>query len=220
MKLTYFNIKGAGEPIRLACALNQVDFEDVRVSSEEWQKIKPSSKFGQLPMFELDDGTVMAQSCAILRYVGSCGNGKALPTDPLDRFKVDEALELCVEFGIAWGPCLYMFWTPEKYGFENGYGDTEEGKARRKAMREYFVGNTLKDYAAKFTKMIVDNGGFLAGATPSIADCHLVPRLEGLTAGYIDDVPPTCLDAYPELQAYISRFNSVPEVATYLNKDK
>ncbi len=219
MKLIYFDIKGAGEPIRLAAALNGVQYEDVRIKMEDWRnELKPKSKFGQLPMLELDDGTVMAQSGAILRYVGSLGNGNSYAADALQRFKIDEAYDLSLEFGTAWSPCLYMFWSPEKYGFESGYGETDDAKARRTTMRKYFVEHTLKDYAAKFEKLVKENGGFLAGDKPSIADCHLVPRLESLTAGFIDDVPTTCLDPYPELKAYISRFNSTPEIAAYLKK--
>ena len=45
-KLTYFNIEGSVEKVRLAFVLNGVDFEDVRLNWEEWLKIKSTAKFG------------------------------------------------------------------------------------------------------------------------------------------------------------------------------
>lgn len=41
-KLTYFNVKALGEPSRLLMSYGNIDFEDVRVSDEEWPKVKPS----------------------------------------------------------------------------------------------------------------------------------------------------------------------------------
>lgn len=39
-KLTYFNVQGVSEPIRYLFAYAGVDFEDDRVESEDWPKIK------------------------------------------------------------------------------------------------------------------------------------------------------------------------------------
>lgn len=44
-KLTYFNIKGLGEPIRYIFAYAGQSYEDFRVSNEEWPSIKPSRFF-------------------------------------------------------------------------------------------------------------------------------------------------------------------------------
>jgi hypothetical protein len=41
-KLIYFEGKGYGEPIRLALTVAGQEFEDVRYSREEWEKVKPS----------------------------------------------------------------------------------------------------------------------------------------------------------------------------------
>ncbi|EDV25617.1 expressed hypothetical protein [Trichoplax adhaerens] len=69
-RLTYFNSRGRGEIIRYLFALAGVPYEDVRVTSEEWKKMKSDSKapFGQLPMLEVDD-KVLCQSHAIAAYL-------------------------------------------------------------------------------------------------------------------------------------------------------
>lgn len=42
-KLTYFDIKGLGEPVRLLLAYGGQEFEDIRISMEEWPALKPSN---------------------------------------------------------------------------------------------------------------------------------------------------------------------------------
>lgn len=44
--LTYFDIRGKAEVIRLMFAASGVEFEDKRIAVEDWSKIKPS-KFAQ-----------------------------------------------------------------------------------------------------------------------------------------------------------------------------
>jgi hypothetical protein len=41
-KLLYFDGKGRGEPIRLLFHIIGVEFEDVRLSDEEWETVKQS----------------------------------------------------------------------------------------------------------------------------------------------------------------------------------
>lgn len=43
-KLCYFDLKGLAEPIRLMFAYGGINYEDVRIQSEEWPTIKPSMK--------------------------------------------------------------------------------------------------------------------------------------------------------------------------------
>jgi len=46
-KLIYFDARGNVEPARLCFKQAEVEFEDVRVSREEWQNMK-SGKYGSL----------------------------------------------------------------------------------------------------------------------------------------------------------------------------
>ena len=49
-----------------------IQYEDIRPAFAEWTELKASGKcpFGQLPLLELDDGTVLAQAFPILNYIG------------------------------------------------------------------------------------------------------------------------------------------------------
>lgn len=41
-KLTYFNFKGYGEPLRFLLSYLNAEFEDNRIEFEQWPSIKPS----------------------------------------------------------------------------------------------------------------------------------------------------------------------------------
>merc|ERR1712008_615869 len=57
-----------GEIIRLLLAAGNIDYEDKRVSFEEWPAMKPTTTFGQMPMLYWD-GEELAQSMAITRFI-------------------------------------------------------------------------------------------------------------------------------------------------------
>ncbi len=70
--LTYFDLYGRGEAIRMALVHSKTDFEDSRVTGASWAAFKASGKCnnGQVPVLEVC-GKAMNQSEAILRFVGS-----------------------------------------------------------------------------------------------------------------------------------------------------
>jgi len=71
LKLTYFDIQGVAEKVRLALVLGKIPFEDVRVQMADWPALKASTPYGQLPMMSIDGAEPMAQSDAMLRYAGT-----------------------------------------------------------------------------------------------------------------------------------------------------
>ena len=60
-RLTYFDLRGRAEAIRVLLHATQTEFEDRRVvEADEWGALKPELPFGGLPIFEtggvLEDG--------------------------------------------------------------------------------------------------------------------------------------------------------------------
>uniref|UniRef100_A0A914ZKW7 GST N-terminal domain-containing protein n=1 Tax=Parascaris univalens TaxID=6257 RepID=A0A914ZKW7_PARUN len=54
--LIYFDIRGLAEQIRLLLTDNRIPFDEIRIKSEdEWNEIKESFVFGQLPCLKDDD---------------------------------------------------------------------------------------------------------------------------------------------------------------------
>jgi hypothetical protein len=64
-KLSYFNVKALGEPIRFLLSYGGVEFEDHRFEGDEWAKLKPckSSHIIGFTLTTYMDGVV---GCAFL----------------------------------------------------------------------------------------------------------------------------------------------------------
>ncbi|GBG30259.1 Glutathione S-transferase [Hondaea fermentalgiana] len=221
IKLTYFDMGGTAEKVRLAFILNGVDFEDERLKNDEWAELKPKVKFGQLPILQLDDGPVYAQSDALLRLAATMGKAKLMPEDPMEQLKVNEAMGLTDDIFRSVTPSFFMGFAPERFGFAEGFHTTDEGKAKVKAMRETWLAEEAPKLMAMVSALLEANGpsGFLASKDgPTIADCHMVSLLRMMQSGNVDHFPASCFDKYEAVGAYMKRFLAIPEVAKWYSK--
>lgn len=157
-KLTYFNIQGAAEKVRLAFVLAGVAFEDVRITGEEWATLKPTTKFGQLPMLNID-GVEFAQSGAMVRYVARLGDGSLAPTDPIAELKLNEIIGLSEDMDRAFGPCLYFAIRPTMFGLDAEYNKTPEGQEHIRKLRVKFVEEQLPVFMEQYTRFLASTGG-------------------------------------------------------------
>jgi glutathione S-transferase len=217
IKLTYFNIQGVAEKVRLALVLAGIPFEDVRVSNAEWGAMKLSTPYGQLPLMEIDGGKLIAQSEAMLRYVGSLATAKGIPlyptSDPDRLLAIEEACGLIGDLQREWRvPVGIGFQDPTLYGYPPDFRGTEAHSAVVKAVRAKFCTEELPKYMGFLSKRLSASGGFLCGAEPTIADCSLVPVLARFISGGVDHVPRDCLEPYPEVVAYLQRFMAIEAV--------
>ena len=92
--LTYLDIKGFAEPIRLTLHIGKIPFEDRRVSYEEVARMRSDEElpFGQVPVIEINGGKNRSQSAALLRWAGK--KAGLYPLADLDaQLAVDEAME-------------------------------------------------------------------------------------------------------------------------------
>jgi len=203
IKLTYFDIEGVAEPIRLALLLSGLEFEDDRISFKDWSTLKQTLPYGQVPVMTIDGGEMKTQSGAMLRWVGS--QGKLYPSDKL--YDIEEAIGLIGDVQNSWSPSLYMAMRPEKFGYAQGYNKSEEGMEQIKTMRQNWIANELPKYLKYISDMIDKHGGkWIAAEEPTIADCLAVPFLRRFTVGGIDHVDADCLTCYPKIVEYIERF--------------
>ena len=216
IKLTYFDIEGAAEPVRLALVLSGTEFEDDRVKFPDWAALKPKTPNGQLPIMQIgDDPQMRTQSSAMLRMVGAeySPDGSLYPRDKL--YDVEEVLGLLDDAKRDWTPSLYIGMAPTKFGYPQDFNKTDEGKALVKKMREEFVQEKLTHYLDQLTKLLEKSGDkwLVAGCdNPTIADCAWVPFLRNYTRGHIDHVDVKCLDTHPKIVEYVKRFCDLPSI--------
>lgn len=173
---SYFDIAGVAEKVRLTCVVGKLPFNDVRVSFEQWPKLKPTSKFGQLPMMEVD-GTTVAQSSAMLNYVGKVTG--MYPSEPKKALKVDEVIGLHEDLWGAIRPSILVMRDPKL--------SQKEAQRRQAEMRKELADEKIPAILGFFEKMLAENGtGFFVGSTPTTADIAVYTQLRALQAGYLD----------------------------------
>ena len=88
--LHYFFLYARAEPIRMALWKAGVEFNDNKVTGESWAALKASGKlpFGQIPVLEFADGTVLSQQNVIESYIGE--KYGLVPADLFENAKARE----------------------------------------------------------------------------------------------------------------------------------
>jgi len=179
-KLTYFDAPmSRGEECRLALHLAGVDFEDHRIPRSDWPALKPRTPFGGLPTLEVDGRPVLAQSNAILVYVG-----RQHDLHPRDDFEAarHEAMMCHVEdLRAAVGPTLRI-------------QDPAEKKRAREALAEGY----LPAWGGCAERQIGD-GPFFGGPKLHVVDLKIFIAVRWLSAGTVDHIPATIFAPFPRL---------------------
>jgi glutathione S-transferase len=198
-KLYYFDAPiSRGEECRLAFSCAGLDFEDVRLSRDTWtRELKPTSPFGSLPWVEVD-GERLAQSNAILGWIGAQSN--LLPKDPFEAARHVAMMSAVEDLRQKISPTLRI---------------TEE-EAKKKARAE-LAATTIPQWAAYVEKQLGD-GPFFGGKTLSVADIKLHMLVRWLTSGALDHVPPTVLDGFPKLKSLSAAVAEHPGVKAWREK--
>ncbi|CAB9525929.1 S-transferase class-mu 28 kDa isozyme [Seminavis robusta] len=207
IKLTYFGIEAAAEPIRLALVLSGQEFEDERIAFPDWKELKPKTPYGSLPLMTIDDGPVKTQSMAMLRWVGATCSDTLYPRDKL--YDVEEALGVVDDMKKSFEPAMYINMMPQSFGYPEGFGKTDEGKEKIKKLRTEWVEKELPKFLGRLEGLLDKSGGkwLVAGLdNPTIADCHAVVFLRSLTRGHVDYVNTQCLEVNPKVVSYVKRF--------------
>jgi glutathione S-transferase len=139
--------------------LETVDIVSGKNRTAEFLKKNP---LGGLPVLELDDGTCLTESLAIIEYLEELHpTPPMIGTSPLERARIHELERIC-EFGVL-GAIATIFQNTSPF-FAQRVKQTAEaadnGRARLAAV-------------AKIVDAKIDSRPFVAGERPTIADCTL-----------------------------------------------
>ncbi len=191
-KLTYFDTATSrGEECRLALHAAGLPFEDERLGREQWIARKASTPFGALPVLTVD-GRQLAQSNAILRFIGS--QHGLHPAEPFEAALHESLLGAVEDLRGRMGPILRI------------KDEAEKKRARQEAAEGY-----LQDWAAAVQRHIA-TGPYLAGAKLCVADLKLFVAVGAYLKGTIDYVPTDVFAAFPKLLRLVDAVKQHPRV--------
>jgi glutathione S-transferase len=172
--------------VRFLLAELGLDYEsrEVPLSQPRPDWYLAQNPLGGVPTLD-DDGLVMAESNAILRYLaGREGRADLYPVEPARRARVDQFLD---RFALTFRAAFFQV-EREALGFvpELGMG-AKEGDFEAARAKEQAVAGTV----ALFESLVADNGTILGAFT--IADCCAAPVIYRTTNTKMDMTP------YPKL---------------------
>ncbi len=194
-RLTYFDFSASrGLECRLAMHLAGVDFEDNRISFDQWSQLKPTTPYGSLPMLERDGEPVLGQCNAILAYIG-----RQYGLHPKDPWKaaMHEAIFNYVESYRAIAQKV-----------------TSKDEAEKKQLREEFAAGYLQTWAKSLESQI--EGPFFEGDEIHIADIKVYTIVQSIVGGKIDYVTAASFEPFPKLLALHAAVHSHPKVAEWV----
>ncbi|EYC01084.1 hypothetical protein Y032_0110g150 [Ancylostoma ceylanicum] len=195
-KLTYFNGRGRAECARQLFALADQKYEDVRLTHEEFPKIKPNMPFGQLPVLD-EDGKQLAQSNAINRYLAR-KFGFAGKT-PFEEAVVDSLADQYTDYSFEIKPYVYTVFGVKKFGKLDNLKKDVLLPARDK-----FFG-----FLTKFLKK--NSSGFLVGDSVTWVDLLIAEHVSSMQSKV-----PEYLEGFPEVKAHMEKVHSIPKIKKWI----
>mgnify|MGYP001817972369 CR=1 FL=1 len=196
-KLTYFDFDGGrGEPIRIAFHSAGIEFEDHRISFQEFMESRESMRFTCSPTLAID-GVVVTQSNGMLRYVGKAAG--LYPEDPLQALYADEAMGAVEDM---------LHQLVKTFGLEG-----DELKAAREELADGWLTVFVKGLGE-----ILERGGneYFADNRLTVADLKVYVQIAHIRSGHLDYVPADFVDKLaPNLAAHADRIADEAIVKAY-----
>lgn len=196
-KLSYFNLRGRGELIRLVFAAAGVAYEDVRVTRDEWPALKPNTPFGQIPILEID-GKTFCQSNAIARYLAR--KFKLAGKTDLEELQVDMIID-CFE-DIAKPVLAARF---------------ESDETRKATLQKKLSEEQLPTFLENLEKILKSNNGgdgFFVGNELTWADLAFLAVYGWIKLSGNESL----IDKHSKLKALKDRVEAVPKIAAWIAK--
>lgn len=191
-RLTYFNLRGRAESIRLFLHANEIEFDDHRVDSfHEWATLKPTLPFTGLPIYE-SSGLRVCESHAILRHLHR--------TQSLTAPNEKHAVELDTTEEV-FAEAREDYW---RFAWIQNYYDH----------LEKYAAETLRPRLNNFSRWLDRNqaeANWWVGDEISYVDCIAYCYLDEVDAFF-----PSVFAEFEELLEFHLTFSSQPGISDYL----
>ncbi|XP_004582018.2 glutathione S-transferase Mu 4 [Ochotona princeps] len=198
--LGYWDIRGLAHAIRLLLEYTDTSYEEKRYTMgdapdydrSQWlsEKFKLGLDFPNLPY--LIDGThKLTQSNAILRYLGRKHNLCGETEEEKIRVDILENQAMDVSNQLA-AVCYSPDFEKQKPEYLKGIPDMLKQFSQFLGDQLWFAGNKIT---------------FVDFLTYDVLDLHCV-------------FVPSCLEAFPNLKAFVSRFEDLPKISAYIKSSR
>ncbi|KAL7738028.1 hypothetical protein ACLKA6_006381 [Drosophila palustris] len=192
--LFYFNVKALAEPLRYLFAYGAIEYEDVRVTRDEWPALKPTMPMGQMPVLEVD-GKRVHQSISMARFlaktVGLCGS------TPWEDLQIDIVVDTINDFRLKIAVVSYE---PE-----------DEIKEKKLVTLNAEV---IPFYLEKLEQTVKDNDGHLALGKLTWADVYFAGICDYMNYMVKRDL----LEPYPALRGVVDAINALEPIKAWIEK--
>ena len=199
-KLTYFDINGGrGEVLRIAFHAAKIEFEDHRISFQQFGSLRDEIRFKAVPVLEIN-GEQVTQSDGLCRYIGRMAG--LYPTDPLQAMYCDEVTGALEDL---------THYTVQTFGLE---GDDLI------AARKKLVDTRISVFLIGLQGLLERGGGeYFADGQLTIADLRAFVQTRALSSGHLDHVPADIVQRLaPALVEHEKRVSKDSRVVAYYSR--
>jgi len=200
ISLIYFDFPfWRAEIARLSLFIGNIEFEDVRITSDEFQRVKSNGQldngvkipFNQLPCLVVDNISI-AQTGGIARFCGKLAN--LYPqNDNLEAAKIDQFIDIATDL-------------------------TELiSKTKVEDRKNLSVGELARKLSILNKSMELSNG-YLVGNTISIADIAIWRLMGWITSGSLDGIPLDILKGHNNISKICLLVDKHPKVNEWIDK--
>ncbi|GJQ79485.1 hypothetical protein Trydic_g16338 [Trypoxylus dichotomus] len=194
IKLIYFDLRGRGEVIRYLLKYGGIEFQDIRITAEDWPKVKPTLPFGQLPIYE-EYGKASNQTIAIARYLAK--KIKLAGTNDREDVELDALVDTINDL------------LQKVADFYH-----EKDSERKEQLKKSILTETIPFYLSRFEDIAKKNFGFLAFGRLTWADFFFTATTEIMDAMTETNL----LKDYPQLQSVTSNVTDLAVINEWREK--
>ena len=195
LKLVYFKMRALAEAPQLLLNYCKINYEYIMSwdhFDDEWSNVKPKLAFKQLPMMEVEDGTQICQSIAILHYIESLGGLKI--SDPLMAAEAMAVLQSSQELFAPLNPTV-------------NFAVGQDFKNKRDTMKANLE-SRFSDLARYLDK---HEGRYFIDDTPRAAEFACFHHLD-----LSRELDPEILKKFPRLIKFVKDIEDIDIVSKYL----
>lgn len=195
LKLVYFKMRALAEAPQLLLNYCKINYEYIMSwdhFDDEWSNVKPKLAFKQLPMMEVEDGTQICQSIAILQYIENLGGLKI--SDPVKAAEATAVLQSAQELFAPLNPTV-------------NFAVGQDFNNKRDSMRVNLE-SRFSDLARYLDK---HEGKYFIDDTPRAAEFACFHHLD-----LSRELDPEILKKFPRLIKFVKDIEDIDTVSKYL----